>query len=74
MLQIYVVIDTFFWDSFQSITNNHEDDSIYHYNIVLGDFNCILNKKVDRYQTQRTDNIGKIELQNLSTRYDLYDA
>ena len=54
-------------DSFQSITNNHEDDSIYHYNIVLGDFNCILNKKVDKYPTRRTDDIGKTELQNLST-------
>lgn len=34
-----------FFDSFQNISYNHEDDSIYHYNIVLGDFNCILDKK-----------------------------
>ena len=63
-----------FFDSFQNISYNHEDDSIYHYNIVLGDFNCILDEKIDRYPNRRTDNIGKIELQNLITRYDLYDA
>jgi exonuclease III len=33
-----------FFDSFENISYNHDDDSIYHYNIVLGDFNCILNK------------------------------
>jgi hypothetical protein len=59
-----------FFDSFQNISYNHEDDSIYHYNIVLGDFNCILDKKIDRYPNRRTDDIGKIELQNLITRYD----
>ena len=63
-----------FFDSFQNISYNHEDDSIYHYNIVLGDFNCILEKKIDRYPNRRTDDIGKIELQNIITRYDLYDA
>ena len=63
-----------FFDSFQNISYNHEDDSIYHYNNVLGDFNCILDKKIDRYPNRRTDDIGKIELQNLITRYDLYDA
>ena len=63
-----------FFDSFQNISYNHEDDSIYHYNIVLGDFNCILDKKIDRYPNRRTDDIGKIELQNIITRYDLYDA
>ena len=63
-----------FFVSFQNISYNHEDDSIYHYNIVLGDFNCILDKKIDIYPNRRTDDIGKIELQNLITRYDLYDA
>ena len=63
-----------FFDSFQNISYNHEDDSIYHYNIGLGDFNCILDKKIHRYHNRRTDDIGKIELQNLITRYDLYDA
>ena len=54
-----------FFDSFQNISYNHEDDSIYHYNIVLGDFNCILDRKIDRYPNRRTDEIGKIELQIL---------
>jgi hypothetical protein len=27
-----------FIDSFQNISYSHEDDSIYHYNIVLRDF------------------------------------
>jgi hypothetical protein len=40
---------------------------LYCYNIVLGDFNCILDKKIDRYPNRRTDDIGKIELQNLIT-------
>jgi exonuclease III len=34
-----------FVDSFQNISYNHEDDSIDHYNIVLWDFNCILDNK-----------------------------
>jgi hypothetical protein len=34
-----------FVDSFQNISYNHEDDSIDHYNIVLCDFNCILDRK-----------------------------
>ena len=63
-----------FFDSFQNISYHHEDNSTYHYNIVLGDFNCILDKKIDRYPNRRTDDIGKIELQNFITRYDLYDA
>jgi exonuclease III len=63
-----------FFDSFQNISYNHEDDGIYHYNIVLGDFISILDKKIYRYPNRRTDDIGKIELQHLITRYDLYDA
>jgi exonuclease III len=35
-----------FFDSFQNISYNHEDDSIYHYNIVLGYFNYILDNKI----------------------------
>ena len=63
-----------FFDSFQNISYNHEDDSIYHYNIVVGDFNSILDKKIYRYPNRRTDDIGKIELQHRITRYDLNDA
>ena len=61
-----------FFDSFQNISYNHGDDSIYHYNIVLGDFNCILDKKIDRYPNRRTDDIGKIELQNVFTLGMIY--
>ncbi|CAC5423972.1 unnamed protein product [Mytilus coruscus] len=51
-----------------------EDDSVDHYNILVGDFNCTLDKKtIDRNPSHSRDDIGTKELLFLLSQYDLTD-
>ena len=60
---------------FNSLHNSFEfsDDSIDHYNLVLGDFNCCLDKKLDRSPPHTSDDTGLKELKDIILRYDLND-
>jgi hypothetical protein len=47
---------------------NHNDDSLQHYEIILGDFNCVLDKKLDRCPPHRTEDNGLNEFKLLMHR------
>ena len=52
---------------------NQIDDSSQHYEIILGDFNCVLDKKLDRCPPHRTEDNGLNEFKLLMHRHDLFD-
>ena len=54
--------------------NNIFDDSVEHYYIHLGDFNCAMEKRIDRSPSHQNDDLGVIELKQLLLRFDLEDT
>ena len=63
-----------FFESFHNLMGNFGDDSVDHYNIIVGDFNCALDKRLDRSPAHKSDDIGAKELKFLINQYDLSDA
>ena len=46
------------FESFHNFFGNFTDDSVDHYNILVGDFNCTLDKTIDRNPSHNRDDIG----------------
>ncbi|CAC5422680.1 E3.1.11.2 [Mytilus coruscus] len=46
------------FESFHNFFGNFTDDSVDHYNILVGDFNCTLDKINDRNPSYTRDDIG----------------
>ncbi|CAC5383636.1 E3.1.11.2 [Mytilus coruscus] len=61
------------FESFHNFFGNFTDDSVDHYNILVGDFNCTLDKTIDRNPSHSLDDIGTKELLFLLSQYDLTD-
>ncbi|CAC5387703.1 unnamed protein product [Mytilus coruscus] len=61
------------FESFHNYFDNFTDDSVDHYNILVGDFNCTLDKTIDRNPSHSRDDIGTKELLFLLSQYDLTD-
>ena len=60
------------WKKFISDLDIENNDDII--NFVSGDFNCIINKTLDRKPIPTRDDIGKIELETFLQRADLIDV
>ncbi|CAC5390076.1 unnamed protein product [Mytilus coruscus] len=52
----------------------YDDDSVEHFSVLLGDFNCTLDKKLDRVPSHQNNDFGTTELKNLLLRYELDDV
>ena len=63
-----------FFESFHSLLGKFNDDSAEHYNIIVEDFNCALDKKIDRSPVHKSDDTGAKELKFLINQYDLSDT
>ncbi|CAC5367126.1 E3.1.11.2 [Mytilus coruscus] len=50
------------FESFHNFFGNFTDDSVDHYNILVGDFNCTLDKTIDRNPSHSRDDIGTKKL------------
>ena len=62
------------FDSLLNSIGNHNDDSLQHYEIILGDFHCVLDKQLDACPPHRTDDNGLNEFKLLIHRHDLFDV
>lgn len=61
------------FESLQKSIGNQNDDSLQHYEIILGDFNCVLDKTIDKCPPHRTEDSGLNEFKLLMHRHDLFD-
>jgi hypothetical protein len=60
-------------ESLLNSIGNQNDDNLQHYEIILGDFNCVLDKKLDRCLPHRTEDNGLNEFKLLMHHHDLFD-
>ena len=51
----------------------YTDDSDKNYSLILGDFNCAIQKNLDRNHPQQLSDISVREFQNMLHRNDLFD-
>jgi exonuclease III len=52
----------------------YTDDSDKNYSLILGDFNCAIQKNLDRNPPQQLDDISVREFQSMLHRNDLFDV
>jgi hypothetical protein len=52
----------------------YTDDSDKNYSLILGDFNCAIQKHLDHNPPQQLDDISVREFQSMLHRNDLFDV
>ena len=56
---------------FESLVFNDNENC---YNLVCGDFNCVLNRKSDRHPNRTTDDVGTSQIKAIMNSHNLCDA
>ncbi|CAC5418333.1 E3.1.11.2 [Mytilus coruscus] len=51
-----------FYENLHNLSKMYDDDSVEHYTVLLGDFNCTLDKKLDRLPSHQYNDVGTTEL------------
>ncbi|CAC5413899.1 E3.1.11.2 [Mytilus coruscus] len=62
-----------FFENLKNLNDLYADDSTDHYNVFLGDFNCALDRKLDRAPSHQNEDTGLKELKSLLLKFELDD-
>ncbi|CAC5412131.1 E3.1.11.2 [Mytilus coruscus] len=62
-----------FFENVKNLNDLYADDSTDHYNVFLGDFNCALDRRLDRAPSHQNEDTGLKELKSLLLKFDLDD-
>ena len=63
-----------FFNAINDTLFKYTDDSDKNYSLILGDFNCAIQKNLDRNPPQQLDDISVREFQSMLHRNDLFDV